>query len=58
MLRGGKLGVDLIRNLGKSNVINDSVFVDDFWVSSDSIFVDDFCVMSDLVFTNDFLGQQ
>jgi hypothetical protein len=57
MLRGGKLGVDLIRNLGKTSVINDSVFVNDFWVSSDSIFVDDFCVMSDLVFTNDFLGQ-
>jgi hypothetical protein len=58
MLWGGKLGVDLISNLGKTSVINDSVFVNDFWVSSDSIFVDDFCVMSDLVFTNDFLGQQ
>jgi hypothetical protein len=55
MLWGGKLGVDLIRNLGKTSVINDSVFVNDFWVSSDSIFVDDFWVSSDSVFIDDFL---
>ena len=39
---GGKLGVDFMRNLGKSNAKNDLTFVDDFWVSRDLVFADDF----------------